>query len=190
MNEWATVGARLGRSDTRGRNAVDVVIRSVLFGLGFSAVFTVILVGSGLVARDFGVHSYPPAIRERYGPKSQRGQRVTRVTAVLIGVGMAGVLTALLLSVRSGTGEPLDFLTALAAAEIALMTFNLYDLVVLDWLVFNAWRPAMVVLPGTEDMPEYRDWRFHLAGFGKGVLIVTALSLVTATVAVLAELVI
>jgi hypothetical protein len=167
---------------------VDLVVRSVLYGLVFSGIFTAVLVGGGLVARDFALHSYPAAIREQYGTKSVRGQRVTRVVAVLIGLSIFGVLTTLMFAVRAETGEPLDFLTAFGAAVIALMTFNVYDLVVLDWLFFNAWRPALVVLPGTEGMREYRDWRFHLAGFGKGIIIVTGIALAWATLAVLAEL--
>jgi hypothetical protein len=170
------------------RNAMDLVVPSLLFGLAFSVVFTAVLLGCGLVARDFGLHSYPPAIQERYGPKSPRGLRVTKIAGALVGVSIAATLTGLFLVVRDG--EPLGFWTVFAAAEIALMTFNLVDLVVLDWLVFVTWRPPLVVLPGTEDMPEYHDWYFHLVGFGKGVVIVTVIAVVAAGFAVAAEAVI
>ncbi|WP_051753324.1 hypothetical protein [Streptosporangium amethystogenes] len=41
----------------------------------------------------------------------------------------------------------------------------------LDWLIVVTWRPALVVLPGTEDMSDYRDLGFHLRGFAKGIVI-------------------
>ncbi|MFD4641462.1 hypothetical protein ACFWN2_29420 [Lentzea sp. NPDC058436] len=118
-------------------------VEAVWFGLAFSAVFTAILLVAGRVAPDFAVHSYPPAIQRRFGEKSKRGKRVTKIVSVLIGLTIATVLTALVLSVRDG--RDLGFGTAFLAAETALMTFNLYDLVVLDWLVFCWWRPRAVV---------------------------------------------
>ncbi len=50
-----------------------------------------------------------------------------------------------------------------------LLTFNVYDLVVLDWLVFVCWRPAAIVLPGTEGRPDYGDLRFHVDALVKGI---------------------
>lgn len=57
---------------------------------------------------------------------------------------------------------------------IILQTFNVFDLIVLDWLIVVAWRPALVVLPGTEGMPDYRDLGFHLRAFTKGIIICLA----------------
>jgi hypothetical protein len=43
-----------------------------------------------------------------------------------------------------------------------MVTVHVIDLVVFDWLVFCTLQPRFVVLPGTEGMPEYRDYLFHL----------------------------
>jgi hypothetical protein len=164
-----------------------VVGQSVLYGLLLSVLFTVVLVGGQLTARDFLAHDYPPAIRDRYGHKSRRGQRVAVVASVLFAAILLGVLTAGLLTVRARTGQPLSFGTAFVVAEVSLMTANVFDLVVLDWLIVVTLRPRFVVLPGTEDMPEYRDWRFHAAGFAKGTVMLSALALLTAAAAVVVE---
>ena len=39
----------------------------------------------------------------------------------------------------------------------------------LDWLLFCTVQPRMMVLPGTEGMAGYRDYRFHFIGFLKGL---------------------
>ena len=166
---------------------MDVVIPSVIYGLVFSALSTAIAFGGAAAARDFGVHDYPPEIQMRYGPKSERDRRVTAVVGVLIALLVGIALTACLLTVRSRTGESLDFVTAFASAEIVLMTFNLYDLLVLDWLLFNTIRPGIVVLPGTEGMAEYGDRAFHARGFARGVAIVSILALLAAGIAVVLE---
>jgi hypothetical protein len=158
----------------------------VVYGLLFSACFTVVLLAGGLVARDFAVHSFPPAIRERYGPKSRRGRQVTAVVAALIAVLVIGVVTAGMLQVRAVTGE-LGFVSAFATAAVIMHTFNIVDLLVLDWLVFVRWQPGVMVLPGTEGMPEYRDLRFHFDGFVKGLGICTVIALIAAATAVVVQ---
>jgi hypothetical protein len=158
----------------------------VVWGVVFSAGFTVVVLAGMLVARDFMVQDYPPAIRDRYGEKSRRGRWVAGVAAVVVVVLLVGVLTAGLLRVRAVRGE-LGFATAFATAEVMLLTFNIIDLLVLDWLVFVLWRPRIAVLPGTEGMAEYGDWRFHLDGFVKGLGICTVGALLAAVAAVAVE---
>lgn len=112
----------------------------------------------------------PPAIRDRYGAKSPRGQRVARLAGLIVAIGVVAILAialAHLTRLAPGAGA----LVAFVYAWIILQTFNLFDLIVLDWLIVVTWRPALVVLPGTEDMPEYRDLGFHLRGFAKGIII-------------------
>jgi hypothetical protein len=48
--------------------------------------------------------------------------------------------------------------------------FNIFDLLVLDWFFFCTVQPRLMVLPGTEGMPGYRDYRFHFIGFLKGLV--------------------
>lgn len=69
---------------------------ALIYGLAVSALFTAVLLGGALAARDFMVQDYPPAIRERYGPKSPRGQRVARLAGLIVALGVTAILTAAL----------------------------------------------------------------------------------------------
>ncbi|QEO14919.1 hypothetical protein FLP10_11205 [Agromyces intestinalis] len=152
---------------------MTIFLASVLWGLALGLLLSAVVVGAGLVAQDFALHDYPPAIRERYGrPRSARGRRVARVAVILIGTVLIGCLVGCLLTTRWISGAPLDFVVASLSAGIALLTYNVWDFVVLDVLVFMLWTPALVVLPGTEGMPEYRDWVFHAIGFARGLVVV------------------
>jgi hypothetical protein len=53
---------------------------------------------------------------------------------------------------------------------LVFLTFNLFDLLVIDLLVGMVLQPAFMVLPGTQGMPAYRDAGFHLIAFLKGAL--------------------
>jgi hypothetical protein len=52
---------------------------------------------------------------------------------------------------------------------LAVFVFNLFDLLVLDWLFFCTIQPRAMLLPGTEGMAGYRDYRFHFIGFLRGL---------------------
>ncbi|MHB6911181.1 hypothetical protein [Streptomyces sp. CB02959] len=61
------------------------------------SLFTLIVIGSLLVARDALLSDYPPAIKERYGTQSARGRRTAAVAGLLnlllfAAVPVAGVL--------------------------------------------------------------------------------------------------
>jgi hypothetical protein len=60
-------------------------------------------------------------------------------------------------------------LSAFVFSGITLLVFNLFDLIILDWLFFCTIQPRSMVLPGTEGMTAYRDYRFHFIGFLKGL---------------------
>ena len=66
-----------------------------------------------------------------------------------------------------------------SAAEVAIwvlmlhafilgMVWNVFDLLILDWLLFCTIQPKFMVLPGSEGHPAYKDYRFHFNGFLKG----------------------
>ncbi len=140
---------------------VTVVIILTWSGV-FAALFGVILFAGVLAAPDAMVQDYPPAIRERYGAKSARGERVGKVMALLMLAAIAGATAGGILSLRDELGGSVGFWPGFAFGAILITALHVFDLLIVDWLVFCAIRPRFVVLPGTEDMPEYRDWLFHL----------------------------
>ncbi|MGA7729984.1 MAG: hypothetical protein WCD37_01795, partial [Chloroflexia bacterium] len=51
------------------------------------------------------------------------------------------------------------------------LVFNLFDLLVLDYLILIGLNPRFAVLAGTEGMPSYRDIRHPFLGFLKGLVV-------------------
>jgi len=54
---------------------------------------------------------------------------------------------------------------------------SMFDLIVLDLGMFFTWTPKFLVLPGTEGMSGYKDWRPHLKAqltMGNAILIVAS----------------
>jgi hypothetical protein len=59
-------------------------------------------------------------------------------------------------------------------AFVVMIAFDLFDWLVVDWLVLCTLTPRFVVLPGTEGVAGYKDYAMHL----RGLLVGLALALV------------
>ncbi len=94
-------------------------------------------------------------------------------------------MIASLLALRRLAGGALTFADAAIATFIILMTFNLVDLLLLDWLLVETIRPRFITIPGV-DMPNmFGGYAYHFRGFLIGTGLCLAASLVIAAVAVL-----
>jgi hypothetical protein len=158
-------------------------------GLALALVLTTIMVISGAIAPDMWVGDYPPDIKEKFGPMSPRAVRIRPFFAVLF-FAVILVIPILGLSALSARVEYLPFLIAYTFSLIVLLVFNVYDLLVLDWLFFCTIQPRIMVLPGTEGMPAYRDYRFHFIGFLKGLAFCAVGSLVVTSLWVVLQLIV
>jgi hypothetical protein len=129
-----------------------VVETSLVWSGVFVALFGLVLLGGVLVAPDAMVQDYPPAIRERYGPKSPRGERVGKVMAAPARRHRRLQPAA---SSRCGTGWAAASASGRASCSAPLSAaLHVFDLLVVDWLLFCTIRPRLLVLPGTEGMPD------------------------------------
>jgi len=86
-------------------------------------------------------------------------------------------------------GEP-PFWAIFLSAFTTLLVFNIFDLLILDWLIFNTIQPRMIILPDTEGMAGYKDYAFHFHGFLIGVVFCLVGALITAGFAALIYLVV
>ncbi|GAA3093527.1 hypothetical protein GCM10017600_80350 [Streptosporangium carneum] len=161
----------------------------VTYGLVVSVLFTVALFVGAAVGRDFLLDDYPPAVRERYGrPKSVRGRRTAIGFGLFFWGGCCVPLMVLAMS-RLGAelGGDVGFLRAAVVGAVGFLTLSVYDLVVVDWIVFAGLRPRLLALPGTEGMEEYRDLRFHAVAAAKGSPLIVVVGVVVGGVVAAVE---
>jgi hypothetical protein len=141
---------------------------ALIYGIGLSLVITTIIVVSGIIEPDMWVGKYPPDIQHKYGPMSRGAARLRPLVAGFFFVFVLVIPILGLLTLRPKVG-PIPFIPAVGFSLVALLVFNTFDLIVLDWLLFCTVQPRMMVLPGTEGMAAYREYRFHFVGFVKGL---------------------
>lgn len=160
-----------------------LISNALLFGLALSIILSVVMAISFLIAPDMWIGDYPPDIRAKYGAMSGTAKKARPLIAVLF-FGPAILVPALAIGrLRALAPVELGFLEYYLSTFIVLMVFNLFDLLVVDWLVFVYLQPEGMVLPGTEGLPGYKDYGFHFRGFLIGTVFCLAGSLVISTAA-------
>lgn len=111
---------------------------------------------------EIWVHDYPPDIQEKFGPKSDKARRQTKLAAIPFFLLLIGLVIRSNLVLKKENGGVLPFRMAFLNTYGQFLYFWLFDLVIMDWLVFVTLQPSGIVLPGTEGAAGYDDYGFHL----------------------------
>ena len=158
-----------------------IVTHAVEFGLILSAVLFGLLVVVLRVNPEIMLNDYPPDIRAKWGPMSERTKRQRVPVAVAFLAAILGIVAWSVESLPAVVARDVTFAAAFAHFAIMFGTFNLLDWVVLDCgLVL--WQPRFGVLPGTEGMAGYGSYWFAFRGVLIGIPIVLAGSALCAAV--------
>jgi len=158
-----------------------IVSHALEFGVVLSAVLFVTLLLILRANPEIMLKDYPPDIQAKWGPLTDL--RSVRIFVAMLLLILSGAVVAE--SIKSFPGAAavhLTFATMFVHFLVMFGTFNLLDWLVLDWLIIVRGQPSFIVLPGTEGMPSYRNYRFHFQGFLIGIPIVVAGSAVLAAI--------
>jgi hypothetical protein len=169
-------------------NLAQLFQHGLTYGALLSLLMSSTLLGGAYFSPEIMLRGYPPDIKARYGPMSEQARGHLKLIGILIALALIGTLIVSIIRLPLVSGGVLTFSAVFLSTVVMLLTNNLVDLVILDWLIFVTIQPAFVVLPGTEGMSGYRDYGFHFRQFLKGSLGMLIASLVIAvlTMAVLA----
>ncbi len=125
---------------------------------------------------------FPKDILDAVPPKTEEEKRQAMILGIPFFIGLLGgpLVSALALQRETAGGVP--FMHLFLHTFGVLMIPNLVDLVVLDWLLFCTITPSFMVVPGTEGLDGYKDYRFHLRGHARGTALMAVLSAIVAAV--------
>lgn len=146
--------------------------------LAYNILATIALLA--LIAKNprYMMQDYPPEITAGIPPQTREEKKAgTRygLPFILVLIGLS-LVTGLINKLSGSMGFLENFLCIFAL----MFSFNLVDLILLDWLIFCTLTPDFMVLPGTNGHAGYKNYGFHFIGFLKGTLICAAGSLVVA----------
>lgn len=161
-------------------NPILTLQHGLVYGALLSVLMSALFLTGALLSPDVMLRGYPPDIKGKYGPVSEKGNRIRkRMVAPLFLILLGTPIISVIHLARVNGGE-LAFGAVFLSVFVTLLTFNVVDLVILDWLIFVTLQPGFVVLPGTEGMAGYKDYDFHFKAFLRGTVLCLIASLVIA----------
>ena len=117
------------------------------------------------------LQDYPKDVQALAPPKTPREKQLANLIGIpflMLVVGFPFISTwALKQANRLNVSFPILFLNAFGVIWI----FNLFDLLVLDWLIVCTFTPKFAIIPGTEGAAGYKDYVFHFRGFLFGTVL-------------------
>ena len=162
-----------------------VLQHSLLYGALLSLLLSALILATLYWRPMIWIADATPEVQAAAPPLSAADRRAKADAAVLFFDILLGTLAAGLLTLRDLSGGPLTFGEAFLATFIIFETFNLVDLLVLDWLIVEWWRPAFITFPGAEGLDLFAGYAHHFAGFLKGTAMGLAAGVVVGVVVVL-----
>ena len=160
-----------------------VVTRILIDGAILTAVLSAALVLMLYLDPRLALSDYPDDVKAAVPPRTRRELLLgvaLSIPMLIVAVGIPLYSASL---VRAQSGGDLTYGTSFAIILGELMLFSAFDLIVLDVGMFYIWTPTFLVLPGTEGMAGYKDWRPHVRSqLTTGSLIVVIASAVLAVV--------
>jgi hypothetical protein len=114
------------------------------------------------------MQDYPPQITAHIPPQTKAEKKASLIYGFPFLFILAGF--PLVLGLIGKFSLQQSFLQIGLQIFALVFSFNLLDLLILDWLVFCTLTPPFMVLPGTEGNPGYKNYHFHFIAFLKGSL--------------------
>ncbi|MEI9921032.1 MAG: nitroreductase [Bacteroidota bacterium] len=127
----------------------------------------------GLVNPRMMLQDYPKEIQVTVPPKTPKERMQAVFFALPILLIMIGY--PVVVSWHYRPGQPY-FIYYFSVIWSMMLVFNIFDLLILDWLMFCYITPKFIVIPGTEGHAGYKNYRFHFIGFLKGIFITGIIS--------------
>jgi hypothetical protein len=125
-----------------------------------NVLLTILIYGSIYVNPLMWISDYPPDIQAAVDsatiPVGQKLVVVALSFCIVVGVPLYSNAR-----LRRQNGGELSFLEAFIHSALLMFSFAVWDLLILDWLIFVTIQPDFIVIPGTEGLAGYRDYWFH-----------------------------
>ena len=124
----------------------------------------------------FARNDLPKDIQKKVPPLARREKLQALFFFVPLITLMIAIPLAYGLGLKSEQGSGVSYLALTGHIFAVLFTANVFELLVVDWLVYCAITPKRLVLPNTEGMAGYKDYIHHVRSHARGAAVMLILS--------------
>ena len=117
----------------------------------------------------YQLHNYPPTISKTVPPKTPEEQKKIKLLAIPMMILL--IIYLIWTGVKAYSNIEVSYFTLFLHYFIVIIMWNIFDLLIMDWLIFCTITPKFLVISGTEGNLAYKDYKFHLNGvIGKSLI--------------------
>jgi hypothetical protein len=157
-----------------------LVTQAILAGIITSILCTITILASLAHNSRIWIRSAPKAMREASSPLTPEEKRLKLLWSIPVMLAMFGYPIYAAIQYEAVNGA-FTFGQAFLFFAIALLIWNLWDLVVVDWFIIVWWHPSIFDLPAeVAHLNHLNNYSFHLKQSLKGCIIVLILSTIVA----------
>lgn len=160
-----------------------LIKRILIDGAILTAIMAPVVVLMLYINPRIALSDYPEDVKAAVPPRTKKELRqgiMISIPLLLVAIGIPLYSTWL---VRQQNGGVITYWMAFVTILGEYLIPALFDLIVLDILMFYTWTPKFLVIPGTEGMAGYKDYRPHLKGhLTKGNVILVVFSALLALI--------
>lgn len=167
-------------------NLNSLIVHSLLYGVLLAASLSTVIMISLYYWPMIWVQDAPAEVQAVAPPLSAADKRVKMMVSGLFFAILIGVVAVSLWRLRAMSGASLSTFNAAVSVFIIFETFNLVDLLVIDWLIVEWWRPSFITIPGAEGMNQFGGYAYHFRGFLIGTVYSLVAGLIVAAVVAIA----
>jgi len=160
---------------------IELVRIGVIWGTVLGLVFSVAVLGMGKIDVRMLLREYPPDVQAKFGPMPEASRKRAQRWQIPLLLTLGLVVACGLGQLRSASGL-FRFGETLLVSTVIFQIWNLLDLLWLDWFLLLTLQPKFMILPGTEGMAGYRDYKYHAQKFIKGIVLTFVLALVVTVI--------
>ena len=150
-----------------------LLLNSLLSGVIFSVFMGMLITIIQFINPRYELKSYPEKIKNKVPPLNDREKRNFRI---FISITLPVILALLLLDFFMRINYD-NILLIFLHFVIVQLSWVIFDLIIMDWLIFCTITPKYLILKGSENDREYKNYSFHLRGIVIGIPISLFISL-------------
>ena len=143
--------------------------RILIHGGILSLIGGLLILGSLKVNPRLWLQDFPDDIQQAVAPRTRWEKKLAALWGVpylLVSLAVPTISCYLMRRTDPSVSYGALYVNAFGIATL----FNLFDLLVIDWLVICAITPDFVVVPGTRGAAGYNNYGHHLRGFFVGMM--------------------
>ena len=154
----------------------------IVDGLALSILSTILIGASIRINPRLWLQDYPKDIQAQVPPKTQKEKQQSTLIGIPFLILLVAVPFLSTLALKQANNGNISFVLLLINAFGVFWTFNLVDLLLLDWLIGCTFTPKFAIIPGTKGAAGYKDYAFHFRGFLTGTVLSVIVGLIVAGV--------